>query len=86
MKFTKVLAVAAVAAATALGPASPAAAAEPQPQCEYNGNKTPCWEYYSWYWTYDSCHAEGSRLANGPRYSDYLCDGGFTVYLWLYRP
>lgn len=85
MKFAKTLAVAAMTTVVTLGLASPAAAAEPQPQCEYNGNVTPCWEYYSWYWTYSACHAEGREQIKSSRYSDYLCDGGATVYLWLRR-
>ncbi|MFL1377960.1 MULTISPECIES: hypothetical protein [unclassified Nocardiopsis] len=85
MKFTKTLAVAAMTTVITLGLASPAAAVEPNPQCESTGNKTPCWEYYSWYWTYSACHAEGRKQVESPRYSDYLCDGGATVYLWLRR-
>lgn len=85
MKFTKALAVATMSAFVSLAPAAPAAAAEPQPQCEFNGNETPCWEYYDWYWTYSNCHAAGQAEVNKARYSDYLCDGGATVYLWLKR-
>ncbi|OLT29726.1 hypothetical protein BJF83_10075 [Nocardiopsis sp. CNR-923] len=59
---------------------------EPTPQCESNGNKPPCWEYYSWYWTYERCHEVGKQQVSAhARYNDYTCDGGATVYLWLHR-
>lgn len=85
MKLAKSIIVAAMAAIISLGVAGPASAEEPSPQCEHNGNKTPCWEYYSWYWTYENCHTEGRKQVQKSRYSDYLCDGGATVYLWLKR-
>ncbi|MFI6575264.1 hypothetical protein ACIBFB_05640 [Nocardiopsis sp. NPDC050513] len=86
MKLTRALAVAALTAAATLGWAAPAAAVEPTPQCESNGNKPPCWEYYSWYWTYERCHEVGKQQVSAhARYDDYTCDGGATVYLWLHR-
>lgn len=90
MKLARTLAVAVMTAAATLALAAPAAAlapkVEPTPQCESNGNKPPCWEYYTWYWTYSACHAEGKKQVSGhARYDDYTCDGGATVYLWLHR-
>lgn len=86
MKFAKTLAVVAMTAAATLSFASPAAAVEPTPQCETNGNVPPCWEYFSWYWTYERCHEVGrEQVRNHARYNDYVCDGGATVYLWLHK-
>ncbi|SHJ23217.1 hypothetical protein SAMN05421803_104227 [Nocardiopsis flavescens] len=86
MKLTRTLAVAAMTVVATLGLTSPAAAVEPTPQCESNGGARPCWEYYSWYWTYAACHEEGRKQVDNRRYDDYQCDGGATVYLWLRRP
>jgi hypothetical protein len=90
VKLNRTLAVAAMTVAAAFSLAAPAAAlapaVEPTPQCEHNGNKPPCWEYYSWYWTYERCHEVGKQQVSAhARYNDYTCDGGSTVYLWLHR-
>ena len=62
--------------------------ADPAPECN-GANATNCWEYFSWYWTYASCHDTGrQQLANNPgRYNDYICAGdhGAVVWLWLHR-
>ncbi|HEY9472421.1 MAG TPA: hypothetical protein VIS06_01085 [Mycobacteriales bacterium] len=62
--------------------------ADPGPEC--NGQGGGCWEYYSWYWTYSSCHDTGrQQLQNNPgRYDNYNCAGGhgLVVWLWLHRP
>lgn len=62
--------------------------ADPGPECTGQGGG--CWEYYSWYWTYSSCHDEGrTQLNNNPgRYDNYNCAGGhgLVVWLWLHRP
>ncbi|HEX5497281.1 MAG TPA: hypothetical protein VFX70_22185 [Mycobacteriales bacterium] len=74
---------------TAARPGPPAnPLADPGPECTGQGGN--CWEYYSWYWTYSSCHNDGrAQLQNNPgRYDNYNCAGGhgLVVWLWLHRP
>ncbi|MGW2640867.1 hypothetical protein [Streptomyces sp. NPDC001348] len=61
---------------------------DPGPEC--TGQSGNCWEYYSWYWTYESCQSAGrQQLASNPgRYNDYNCAGdhGLVVWLWMHRP
>lgn len=84
---------AAASPAQAATPAPGTAAApiqyrDPGPEC--TGQAHNCWEYYSWYWTYSSCHDTGrQQLQNNPgRYDNYNCAGGhgLVVWLWLHRP
>lgn len=68
--------------------ATSTATAAPGPECGAT-RISNCWEYYSWYWTYASCHTEGRQQVarNSLRYNDYNCEGGHgaVVWLWLHK-
>ncbi|RAG87563.1 hypothetical protein DN069_00805 [Streptacidiphilus pinicola] len=98
-KFMAVLA-AAVFAAVTLTPASAAAPAaqtratastrvSPGPDCANNGNTNPCWEYQTWFWTFDNCNNYYNEHPYDPsRYDNHICavfTNGLTVGLWFHK-
>ncbi|WP_161968626.1 hypothetical protein [Streptomyces orinoci] len=36
----------------------------PAPSCSDNNNTVPCWEYQTWYWTYDNCNKAGTNAVD----------------------
>lgn len=74
--------------AAAAQPAQPAQpATDPAPSCHDNGDTVPCWEYRTWYWTYDNCESAGAGLLNS-QYDNYVCtltSNGVGVGLWLHK-
>ncbi|GAA2265295.1 MULTISPECIES: hypothetical protein [Kitasatospora] len=70
-------------------PAGPADT-EPAPSCNDNNNTVPCWEYETWYWTYENCNNAGPGRVNssGGRYDHWVCvltRNGVGVGLWLHK-
>lgn len=97
--FTALAATAAIAAlgiapATAAPATAPTAAvqqlrASPGPDCANNGNTNPCWEYQTWFWTFDNCNNYFNEHGYDPsRYDNHICAvfaNGATVGLWLHK-
>jgi hypothetical protein len=103
LSLPRVFAVAAAAmtfGAVALAPANAAAPApaprsgaavrtSPGPDCADNGNTNPCWEYQTWFWTFDNCNTYYSGHPYDPsRYDNHVCavfTNGATVGLWYHK-
>ncbi|MFI0742276.1 hypothetical protein ACH4PU_30020 [Streptomyces sp. NPDC021100] len=92
------LGVSTTTAHAAAGSHPPAAAAaparpldnEPAPSCSDNNNTVPCWEYQTWYWTYDNCNKAGTNAVNADRgkFDNHVCvltGNGVGVGLWLHK-
>jgi hypothetical protein len=63
---------------------------EPRPSCNDNNNTVPCWEYQTWYWTYDNCHraGDGQVSSSQGKYDKHVCvltSNGVGVGLWLHK-
>jgi len=60
---------------------------DPTPDCAQNGGQRPCWDYYTWYMTYEKCNESGANKV-GSMYDTWLCEpasNGVAVSLWLHR-
>lgn len=81
------------ATASETGRARPASAARPLespgPDCADNGNVNPCYEYQTWFWTFDNCNKYAySHPYDRNRYDRHVCavfSGGTTVGLWFHK-
>ncbi len=81
--------------ATASGAARAHAAAparimeSPKPDCADNGNVNPCYEYQTWFWTFDNCNQYAySHPYDRNRYDRHVCavfSGGANVGLWFHK-
>ncbi|MDH6123381.1 hypothetical protein [Kitasatospora sp. GP82] len=63
---------------------------DPSPSCNDNNNTVPCWEYQTWYWTYENCNnaGPGRVSSSGGRYDHWVCvltGNGVGVGLWLHK-
>lgn len=90
--FTAVVGVGAASAAqTGLVPvaALTSTRVSPGPDCANNGNSNPCWEYQTWFWTFDNCNNYFNEHGYDPsRYDNHICavfTNGATVGLWLHK-
>ncbi|NNN36584.1 hypothetical protein HLK59_40770 [Streptomyces sp. S3(2020)] len=89
---TPLAATAPATAAPTVQPQPAAAAgplASPKPDCADNGNVNPCYEYQTWFWTFDACNSYAySHPYNRNRYDRHVCavfTGGTTVGLWFHK-
>ncbi|MFI1798549.1 hypothetical protein ACH427_14520 [Streptomyces sp. NPDC020379] len=62
----------------------------PAPSCSDNNNTVPCWEYQTWYWTYDNCNKAGTSAVDADRgkFDNHVCaltGNGVGVGLWLHK-
>ncbi|KOV58109.1 hypothetical protein [Streptomyces sp. MMG1121] len=62
----------------------------PTPSCSDNNNTVPCWEYQTWYWTYDNCNKAGTSAVDADRgkFDNHVCaltSNGVGVGLWLHK-
>ncbi|MFB7502976.1 hypothetical protein [Streptomyces broussonetiae] len=81
---------AAAPSATSLRPAAAVQLREsPTPDCADNGNVNPCYEYQTWFWTFDNCNQYAySHPYDRNRYDRHVCavfSGGATVGLWFHK-
>jgi len=81
------------ATAAEINPGHPTSAADilesPQPDCADNGGVTPCYEYQTWFFTFDSCNDYAHQHPfDSSRYDRYVCavfSGGLNVGLWFHK-
>lgn len=90
--FVAVLAATVSIGALGVAPATAAPASlrvSPGPDCANNGNTNPCWEYQTWFWTFDNCNNYFNEHGYDPnRYDNHICavfTNGATVGLWLHK-